>query len=112
MNRTQPSVMGSLSGCSKTMVALSLLLCACAPAPHGGERGASQQVVNGILGGQVVATDDPVAWSTVALLKSSDGQTAKPYCSATLVADDALVTAAHCVKLLPDGHVLFAFFGH
>ncbi|MBI3544333.1 MAG: S1 family peptidase [Deltaproteobacteria bacterium] len=56
----------------------------------------------GLVGGEPVADGSPLARQTVAL-----GWRGDAFCSATIVAEDLVVTAAHCVRNSHDIEVLF-----
>ena len=51
-----------------------------------------------IVNGTIVTADDVISKSTVALyLKYPDSNRVQNFCTATIIADDTLVTAAHCL---------------
>ena len=55
-----------------------------------------------VIGGRVVAAGE---YPEVAALVNDDGD---PYCTGTLIRDDAILTAAHCLVADPDPAVTFA----
>lgn len=80
-------------GCWTAMLAIFLANAACSPKSNSGT---DDRVSYGqrkfIVGGQEVATGDPVASSTVVLINGAG----KMRCSGTLVAARLVVSAAHC----------------
>lgn len=58
---------------------------------------------HGIIMGQIVNPQDRIARSTVMLLHTGFMETGRGLCSGTLVAQDLVMTAAHCVVNLENG---------
>jgi len=52
----------------------------------------------GIVNGSDVTADDAVAKSTVALLVSLEGYPEAMFCTGTLVSENVIITAAHCLE--------------
>ena len=66
----------------------------------------SPVIAHALVGGHAPLPLDPMASSTVAI---QYGNPSDPnYCSASLIANDLLVTAAHCVKWLDNRKVIFS----
>jgi hypothetical protein len=85
--------MGSL-GKSKILVGvLSLTVLACGKTVETRQGFNNSGASAGIIGGQNVQADDALAMSTVALYDVSKGS----LCTATILSDSLLLTAAHCV---------------
>ena len=91
----------------KTATVLSGLVLATACTPQN-----QQQLANvdghqsGIIGGTNVETSDVIAKSTVLLqiyTKSAEGEESFAGCTGTLIREDIVLTAAHCVPEVPKG---------
>jgi secreted trypsin-like serine protease len=84
-------------------IVLLMMLMTTACAPKGDSSKGSEASV-GILGGQDVQANDPVASTTIALYDETSGS----LCSGSLIADDTVLTAAHCVD--PSSKELYVAF--
>ncbi len=59
-----------------------------------------------IIGGETVQADDPVAKYTVGvLIRSAEGK--RGFCSGTIIADDQILTAAHCIEDVATAKIVF-----
>ncbi|RYF36200.1 MAG: trypsin-like serine protease [Cytophagaceae bacterium] len=55
-----------------------------------------------IVGGTVSSPTDPWAASTVAIVNFPEpGARARSFCTGTLIAEDLVITAAHCLRAQP-----------
>lgn len=87
-------------------VVSGLVLTACSPQSQNSNKVSSDSSQTGIIGGTVVEASDVISKSTVFLqsyTKSADGKTSVANCTGTLVREDIVLTAGHCVPALKKG---------
>jgi secreted trypsin-like serine protease len=90
----------------KKLLSLGMVLglLACAKAPQG-MTGTSDSTVAGIIGGDAVSADDPMAHTTVQIFAQTDEGVAG--CTGSLVAADVILTAGHCSVSNPNDIIIY-----
>lgn len=79
-------------------------LLACAKAPQN-MTGTSDSTVAGIIGGDAVSADDPMAHTTVQIFAQTDEGIAG--CTGSLIAADVVMTAGHCSVSNPNNIIIY-----
>jgi secreted trypsin-like serine protease len=101
----------------KKLISLGMVLglMACAKAPQG-QPADLKTPVQGIIGGEAVSADDPIAHSTVQLyilIQEKDEKTGQvgynvAECTGSLISEDVVLTAGHCTQENPKQ--IFVYF--
>jgi len=72
----------------------------------------SSQISMAIVGydRSAIAASNPAAYSTVALVKQTDNQSFKTFCTGSLVAKNMVATAKHCIEFVKSENI-YVYFG-